>query len=145
MATFTATARAAVPPHVVLDTLTDPDACRRWSPVGFRVTQLHGDRLVSGSQARVLGQFAGRPVGFDVSVHEAADDLLSLSADGPVGLDVRYDVTAVHGGSDVTARIDVLQRPGFAGRLLANASVSLLAGGVLDTTVQRIAREAVAA
>jgi len=92
----------------------------------------------------VTGCLAGRRVGFDVEVHEADDDRLALTASGPVGFDVRYDLAAAPGGSDVQASVSVRPARGLAGRLLAEATHALLAAGALDTAVSRLAREAAA-
>jgi hypothetical protein len=111
MRTWTTTTVGA-DPVAVLDPTTgfaggardDPQACRRWAPVAFDVSGLQDDRLSAGGRARVTGRLAGRSVGLDVHVHEAADGLL--------------------------------------GRVLAEATAGLLAAGLLDTAVSRMAREA---
>ncbi|MGZ4275399.1 MAG: SRPBCC family protein [Solirubrobacteraceae bacterium] len=144
MRTWTATALVDARPAAVLDILTDPDACARWAPVPFDVDEFGAPRLRSGSRARVSGRLAGRRVGFDVEVHEADDRALSLSAHGPVGFDVRYDLAASHRGSEVRASVAVRNGKGLAGRLLAEATNALLAAGALDIAVGRIAREAAA-
>jgi hypothetical protein len=131
-------------PEAVLDILTDPEACRRWAPIDFDVDDLRTPRLRSGSRARVSGRLAGRYVDFDVEVHEAADGRLHLSADGPVGFDVRYDLAPAPGGSEVTASVSVRPRRGITGRLLAEATHALLAAGALQSAIARIAREAAA-
>ena len=143
MRTWTTTTTVGADPVAVLDVLTDPQACRRWAPVAFDVSGLQDDRLSAGSQARVTGRLAGRSVGFDVHVHEAADGRLALSADGPVALDVRYDLAAAPGGSEVRASVGLRPRGGLLGRVLAEATAGLLAAGLLDTAVSRMAREAV--
>jgi carbon monoxide dehydrogenase subunit G len=145
MRTWTAIATVEARPEAVLDVLTDPDACRRWAPVAFDVDELGGRRLRGGSRARVSGRLAGRRVGFDVEVHEVADRRLRLTADGPVGFDVRYDLADAGGGSEVRASVCVRPSRGLAGRLLAEATNALLAAGALQTAVTRIAREAVVA
>jgi hypothetical protein len=144
MRTWTATTTVAALPQAVLDVLTDPDACARWAPVPFDVDELGSPRLQRGSRARVSGKLAGRRVGFDVEVHEADAQALSLSADGPVGFDVRYDLAPVETGSEVRASVAVRNGRGLAGRLLAEATNALLAAGALEIAVGRIAREAAA-
>ena len=93
MTQWTSTARANATPEQLLEVLTRPGAIRRWSPVEFDVDELAGRRLAAGSTARVSGKLAGVPVGFDVEVHTADHERLELSAHGPIGLDVRYDLT----------------------------------------------------
>ena len=94
---------------------------------------------------RLVGEFAGRPVGFDVDVHEAEAGRLTLTADGPVGFDVRYDVHATDAGSRIAASVAIRPRPGLLGRAIASATRSMLAAGALDRTVSRIASEAACA
>ena len=53
MRTWTARKHIAADPDVVLDVLTDPDACRRWSPVPFDVDCAGADRLAAGTRMRV--------------------------------------------------------------------------------------------
>src|SRR3712207_2885792 len=98
MRTWTATTTVEARPEVVLDVLTDPDAVARWAPVPFEVSGLRGKRLKAGSRARVSGRLAGREVGFDVDVHAAARDRLELTAAGPIGFDVRYDLAPLDRG-----------------------------------------------
>jgi hypothetical protein len=50
MKTWTASKHIEADPAVVLDLLTDPDACRRWSPVPFDVDDAAGGRLAAGSR-----------------------------------------------------------------------------------------------
>lgn len=142
MRTWTTTTIVDADPDAVLDVLTDPGACRRWAPVDFEVTGLEDDRLLSGSRARVTGRLAGRAVGFDVHVHEAAGGRLALTAHGPVALDVRYDLAPAPRGSEVRAAVGVRPGRGLVGRLLAEATSALLSAGALDTAVARLAREA---
>jgi uncharacterized protein YndB with AHSA1/START domain len=144
MRTWTTTTTVDAAPDAVLEALTDPEMCRRWAPVGFDVSGLEDDRLTTGSRARVTGRLAGRSVGFDVHVHEAADRRLALSADGPLALDVRYDLAPADGGSELHASVGVGAGRGLVGRILAEATSALLSAGVLDTAVSRLAREAAA-
>ena len=142
MRTWTATATAAAAPEHVLSVLTDPAAARRWAPVDFDVDE--ASRLSAGARKRVSGRLAGRDVGFDVRVHAADARRLSLSASGPVDLDVHYDLAPVSGGTEVRASVSVHPGGGLTGRALAHATAALLSAGALPTAVSRIAREAAA-
>jgi carbon monoxide dehydrogenase subunit G len=141
MRTWTAQTAVEARPEAVLDVLTDPEAARRWAPVAFDV-DVAAARLAAGVRARVTGRLAGRCVGFDVEVHEAGTDHLALSAHGPVGFDVRYDLAPTDAGSEMRASVSVRAAAGLTGRLVAQATHALLAAGALDTAVSRIAREA---
>jgi hypothetical protein len=141
MKTWTATATAEAQPAAVLDVLTDPDAAARWAPVAFDVEGA-GRRLAPGSTARVSGRLAGRRVGFDVEVHEADERGLALTAHGPVGFDVAYELAPTAAGSKVRASVSVRPSRGIAGRLLAEATGALLSAGALQQAVTRIVREA---
>jgi hypothetical protein len=145
MRTYTATASAPVHPEAVMHVLTDPDACRRWAPIDFDVEDLSGPRLATGSRARVCGRLAGREVGFDVEVHRADLEGLALSADGPVALDVAYALVASEAGSALHATVGVRPQGGLRGRLLAEATAAMLAGGALQVALGRIVTEAAAA
>jgi uncharacterized protein YndB with AHSA1/START domain len=145
MREWTATTTVDARPEAVLDILTDPEACARWAPIPFDVEDLRTPRLRCGSRARVSGKLAGRRVGFDVQVHEAVDGRLRLSADGPVGFDVRYDLSPAASGSEVRAAVTVRPARGLTGRLMAEATNALLAAGALQAAISRLAREATAA
>jgi uncharacterized protein YndB with AHSA1/START domain len=144
MKEWTATTTVEARPEAVLDVLTDPEACARWAPIPFDVEDLRTPRLTCGSRARVSGKLAGRRVGFDVQVHEAVDGRLRLSADGPVGFDVRYDLAPAPRGSEVRAAVTVRPARGITGRLLAEATNALLAAGALQAAIARLAAEATA-
>jgi hypothetical protein len=164
MREWTATTTIDAQPEAVLNVLTDPEACARWAPIPFDVEDLRtprltggcrtrpggraeagpASRLVCGSKARVSGKLAGKRVGFDVQVHEAIDGRLRLSADGPVGFDVRYDLAPAPSGSEVRASVSVRPNRGLMGRLMAEATNALLAGGALQAAISRLAREATA-
>jgi carbon monoxide dehydrogenase subunit G len=144
MREWTATTMIDARPEAVLDVLTDPEACARWAPIPFDVEDLRTPRLSCGSRARVSGRLAGKRVGFDVQVHEAVDGRLRLSADGPVGFDVRYDLEPAPRGSEVRASVCVRPNRGLAGRLMAEATNALLAAGALQAAISRLAREATA-
>jgi hypothetical protein len=68
------------PAEHVLDALTDPELCSRWSPIDFEVEELDGDRLVAGGRARIAGRLAGARVCFDIEVFEGGPERLVLSA-----------------------------------------------------------------
>jgi hypothetical protein len=142
MKTWTATTTVDAPPEAVLDVLTDPGACARWAPVDFEVTDLVAKRLETGSRPRVSGRIAGVEVGFDVEVLTAGDDRLQLRCDGPVGIDVRYDLEAAERGSEVRASVGVKPGRGIRGRILAEATSALLRAGALNHALDRIGREA---
>ena len=93
----------------------------------------------------VVGDFAGRSVGFDVDVIEASTERLALVAEGPISFDVRYDVRPTSEGSEIDARIELRRRPGLIGRMLEGAGKSLLHAGLLDQTVRKIAAAAATA
>jgi hypothetical protein len=122
--------------------LTDPTACGRWAPIDFDFEGLEGDRLVAGSRARVVGRLAGQRATFDVNVIAADAQRLSLCASGPITLDVLYELASQSGATEVTASIGVRRGSGFVGRLLAQATDAVLAGGALRCSLDRIAREA---
>jgi hypothetical protein len=146
MRTYTATTTSTAGPAAVLAVLTDPDAISAWAPIDFFVDDLTHPRLSEGSRARVSGRLAGQHVGFDVEVHQADEGGLALSADGPVALDVAYELRAdAAGGSEVSASVAVLPRRGIRARLLAEATAAVLAGGALQHALGRIVAEAAAA
>lgn len=134
--------QALVPgsPSAVLELLTEPDAIAEWAPVPFEIVSIADRRLRTGSRARVAGRLAGRPVEFDVTVHEASGDRLALAADGPISLDVQYVLRPAPGGSDVRASISVEGR-GLFGRVLASATEALLAAGALRVSLDRLGRQ----
>ncbi len=145
MRTYTATTTSTARPEAVLDVLTDPHAVARWAPVEFFVDELTHPRLASGSRARVSGRLAGQEIGFEVQVTRADAAGLSLSAHGPVALDVAYVLREADAGSEVSASIAVLPRRGLRARLLAEATAAVLAGGALQHALGRIVAEAAAA
>jgi uncharacterized protein YndB with AHSA1/START domain len=139
---WTATTRANATPEQVLEALTHPDEIRRWSPVEFDLEDLDGRRLAAGTRGRVTGKLAGVRVGFDVEVHTADEARLELSADGPVGLDVSYQLTVDEAGAELSARVSMRRAGGLTGRLVANATAAMLSAGALDGAAGRIARVA---
>ena len=145
MSEWTATAKANTTPCQVLEVLTHPAKIRGWSPVDFDLEELDGRRLVAGSRGRVTGRVAGVRVGFDVEVHHADEARLELSADGPIGFDVRYDLAPAPDGSEVRASVAVRPSKGIVGRIMAEATNALFAAGALQKAIVRIGTEAAAA
>jgi hypothetical protein len=142
MSEWTATARANATPCQLLQVLTLPDEIRRWSPVDFDLDDLDGSRLAAGTRGRVTGRLAGVKVGFDVEIHAADEAILELSADGPVGLDVRYELTKDDSGAELIASVSMRRGGGITGRLVANAAAALLSAGALEGAAARIAEVA---
>jgi hypothetical protein len=126
----------------VLEVLTHPEEIRRWSPVAFDLDDLEGRRLSAGTRGRVSGRLAGVRVGFDVEVHAADEARLELSAEGPVSLDVRYEMTGDESGAELSASVSLRRSDGLAGRLVANATAALLSAGALEGAAGRIVRVA---
>jgi hypothetical protein len=141
MGTWVTTTTVMGEPEQVLEVLTDPSAAQRWSPIGFELEQLEGDRLRSGTQAVLTGKLAGRSVKFEVEVLTASDGRLELTAKGPVEMDVRYDAALLGDVTEVKASVAVRSAGGLMGRLLSSATDALLAGGALNLAVQSVARE----
>ena len=142
MSEWTATARANTTPCQVLEVLTHPAKIRGWSPVDFDIDELEGRRLAPGTRGRVTGRLAGVSVGFDLEVHHADEGRLELSASGPVGIDVRYDLRADDQGAEFEAHVSVRPSRGLTGRLVANAASAMLSAGALEGAAKRIARAA---
>src|ERR687892_441799 len=142
MAEWTTSTQAKARPEEVLEVLTHPDAIKLWSPIDFDVEDLDGVRLVAGSTARVSGKLAGVRVGFDVEVRAADEDGVELTAHGPIGIDVRYELAPAESGSEVTAYVSLRRGRGITGRLLSQATAALLSAGALDGAARGIARAA---
>jgi Polyketide cyclase / dehydrase and lipid transport len=145
MRTWTAQAITEARPEDVLLALTDPDAVARWSPVPFDLEDEDLLRLRAGSRTRVSGKLAGVRVGFDVEVHAADERRFSLSALGPVSMDVDYDVAAGDTGTEVHASVSVRPGRGLLSSVMAEATNGLLRAGALSAAVDRLARCAIAA
>ena len=139
---WTATARAKATPGQVLEVLTHPEEIRRWSPVDFDLDGLEGRRLAAGTRGRVTGRVAGVMVGFDVEIHAADEARLELSAQGPVALDVRYELMRDEAGAELNASVSMQRGGGLTGRLVAKATAALLSAGALEGAAGRIARVA---
>ena len=140
MKTWTTETWVAGAPDEVLELLTEPDAIARWTPIPFELLDLDGDRLETGTRARVRGSLAGRSMAFDVEIREAAPDRLSLLADGPVSIGAEYLLSERDGGSALRASVSVSGR-GLVGGVLARACEAVLAAGALSASVARIGRE----
>ena len=140
---WTSRALANATPEQVLEVLTHPGQIRRWSPIEFDAENLDCRPLAAGTRTTVSGRVAGVPVSFDVEVHAADRDRLEISAEGPIGLEVRYDLApAADGGSEMRAWVRVRSGGGLTGRLVAKATSTLLSAGALDGATGRIARAA---
>jgi polyketide cyclase/dehydrase/lipid transport protein len=139
---WTSRAQAKATPEQLLEVLTHPQQIRRWSPVDFSVDEHESRHLAAGTRTRVTGRVAGVPVSFDVEVHAADTGGLEISAEGPIGLDVRYDLAPADGGAEMTASVRVRSGGGLTGRIAANAAATLLSAGALDGATGRIARVA---
>jgi hypothetical protein len=139
MGTWSTSATLAERPERVLDVLTDPGACERWSPVAFEVDG--GQRLAAGSRARVGGSIVGKRVEFDVEILEADDRRLALRAQGPIEIEARYDARPCGPATCLEAEVSVRSRGGLVSRVMAGAADGLLAAGALDAALRRIADE----
>ena len=139
---WTSTAQAKATPEQLLAVLTHPHQIRRWSPVEFSADDLETRQLAAGTRTKVTGRLAGVPVSFCVEVHAADTSRLEISADGPIGLDVRYDLAPADGGAEVTASVGVRSGAGLTGRVVAKAAATLLSAGALDGATGRIAAAA---
>ncbi len=128
-------------PEDVLAVLTDPCAARRWSPIGFELEEIEGDRLRSGTNAVLSGKLAGRGVKFEVNVIKASDGQLELRAKGPVEMDVSYGAVTLGDMTEVTPPSRSAPPAACSGGLLSRATDALLAGGALNIAVQSVARE----
>jgi hypothetical protein len=122
--TWNARLEMRAPAEHVLDALTDPEVCSRWSPIDFEVEELAGARVC-----------------FDIEIFEGGPERLALRASGPVVLDVDYRLApASDRSTEVSASVTVGGGRGVLGRMLEPATRGLLAGGALQSAVARIAR-----
>jgi hypothetical protein len=142
MGTFSSESVAPVGPEDVLAVLTHVEAIRCWAPVDFEVEGLSRGQLSAGDRPRVVGHVAGRELGFDLDVRKLDDGRLQLSAEGPVTLDVDYELTPRDASTHISASVSVVRGDGLTGRLAARAVETLLAGGALTAALNRIVREA---
>ncbi|MGN6169032.1 MAG: SRPBCC family protein [Solirubrobacteraceae bacterium] len=129
-------------PEEVLAVLSDPESCYRWSPIAFDLENLDGDRLQTGSFARVAGRVAGISVSFAIEVLHASGRRLALTARGPMTLDVEYEAYPADAGrAEVWATVTVKASRSLSGRLAAASTEALLRGGALSLALGRIATE----
>ena len=138
MKTWTTETWLAGAPEEVLELLTEPDAIARWAPIPFELLDLDGARLQPGTRARVSGALAGRRLEFEVEIHEADEERLSLVAKGSVSIGAEYRLAPADGGSDVRASVS---GRGLLGGTFARAFEAVLAAGALRASVARIGRE----
>lgn len=142
MSTWTTQAIVDGTPEEVLAVLSDPDCCCRWSPIDFDLEDLDGDRLQTGSFARVAGRVAGVSVSFEIEVLQACDRRLALTARGPMTLEVEYEAFHADAGrAEVWATVTVKASRSLSGRLAAASTEALLRGGALTLALRRIAAE----
>jgi hypothetical protein len=134
------TVRAA--PEHVLHTLTDPDACARWSPVPFSLDDGARTRLRAGTTTPIHGRLLGAPVRFNLHTLAANRRRLKLHAHGPIDIHVHYTLKPTASGCAVKALISIPEPTTRFGRLLAHGTALLLATGTLDHALDRIALEA---
>jgi Polyketide cyclase / dehydrase and lipid transport len=140
MSNWTATTTANATPEQLLDVLTRPEKIQDWAPVDFDLEDWR--RLSTGTRTRVTGRLAGMPVEFDVEVHRADEEGLRLSAEGPIGLDVRYELAPVSTGAELNASVSLRVGGGLTGRLVTKATQALLSAGALEGAAGRIAAAA---
>jgi Polyketide cyclase / dehydrase and lipid transport len=140
MSNWTATTTANATPEQLLDVLTRPEKIQDWAPVDFDLEDWR--RLSTGTRTRVTGRLAGMPVEFDVEVHRADEAGLRLSAEGPIGLDVRYELAPVSTGAELNASVSLRAGGGLTGRLVTKATQALLSAGALEGAADRIAAAA---
>jgi hypothetical protein len=140
MSNWTATTTANATPEQLLDVLTRPEKIQDWAPVDFDLEDWR--RLSTGTRTRVTGRRAGMPVEFDVEVHRADEEGLRLSAEGPIGLDVRYELAPVSTGAELNASVSLRAGGGLTGRLVTKATQALLSAGALEGAAGRIAAAA---
>jgi hypothetical protein len=134
------TVRAA--PQHVIETLTDPDACARWSPIPFSLDNGDSARLRPGTTTHISGRLLGAKIRFDLHTLAADPGGLQLHARGPIDILVDYTLKPIRDGCALDALISIHSPNSRFGRLLARAAGLLLATGTLDHAVNRIAHEA---
>ena len=101
MADWTATTTTEATPEQLLEVLTHPEEIRRWSPVDFDLDEL--DAVPAHRRHPRTGDRQGRRRRWGSTLRSTPPTrrVLELSADGPIGLDVRYEL-APEAGSDST-------------------------------------------
>ena len=142
MSTWTTQTVVNGTPEEVLAVLSDPECCYRWSPIDFDLEDFEGDRLQTGSFARVAGRVAGISVSFAIEVLHASGRRLALTARGPMTLDVEYEAYPADAGrAEVWATVTVKASRSLSGRVAAASTEALLRGGALGLALSRIATE----
>ncbi len=142
MSTWTTQTIVDGTPEEVMAVLSDPECCYRWSPIDFDLEELDGDRLETGSVARVAGRVAGFSVSFEIEVLHAGERRLALTARGPMTLEVEYEAyPAAAGGAEVWATVSVHASRSLSGRLAAASTEALLRAGTLSVALRRIGAE----
>jgi hypothetical protein len=129
-------------PQRVIETLTDTDACGRWSPVPFCLDDLEGTHLRPDTTTRVSGRFIGFKIRFELTVLAAGPARLLLRATGPIEILVDYTLRPAASGCAVNAAVSIRSLDRRVGRLFARATALLLDKGTLEHTLRRIAHEA---
>ena len=142
MRTWRSRATVRATPERVIETLTDANACSRWSPIPFRVDDIEGARLRPGTRTRVSGRLLGTKVRFELDTVAADPQRLLLRARGPIEILVEYALAPAAAGCAVEAEVSIRPIDGRFGRLAARATGLLLATGTLEHALGRMAREA---
>ena len=93
MKTWRSRATVRATPERVIDTLTDTEACGRWSPVPFDLDDAQPKRLRPGRPTRVTGRMLGVQVRFELETLAANSRRLRLRARGPIEILVDYALT----------------------------------------------------
>lgn len=129
-------------PDQVLDALTDPESCARWSGVRFAIEGPPATRLEAGARPRVSGRLLGRAIEFQLEVYEAHPRRLRLRAAGPVEVHADYVLAPTASGCQVSAAVSVNPAGGRFARPMTAATGALLSAGALDQALSRLAQEA---
>jgi len=142
MRTWRSRATVRATPERVIETLTDTDACVRWSPIPFRLDDVEATRLRPGMRTRVSGRVLGVHARFELETFAADPARLLLRARGPIEILVDYALTPAPTGCAVEAVVSIRPLDARFGRLLARTTGLLLASGTLEHALVRMAREA---
>jgi hypothetical protein len=142
MKTWRSLATVRATPERVIETLTDIDACARWSPVPFHVDDVEATHLRPGVRTRVSGGLIGVHVRFELETLAADPARLLLRARGPIEILVDYALSPAPAGCAVEAVVSVRPLDARLGRLLARTTGLLLARGTLEHALVRMAHEA---
>src|SRR4029077_5525927 len=113
-------------PERVIDTLTDTEACGRWSPVPFELDDAQPRRLRPGRPTRVSGRMLGVQVRFELETLAASSRRLRLRARGPIEILVDYALTPAPVACAVDAAVSSRSLEARFGRLLAHSTALLL-------------------